>query len=1286
MLVAAIALLGLPNQEPPVQPDRRLTLIAQSSTNRLEDIAVNADETRILTHDRNYAPRLWDRKTMRLLKVLDGHTRPAFIAEFSLDGRRVLSVSASEAILWDSKFGREVDRIPYALQSMPQKGFTAEAISGDSRQFVIGSSDGDVTIVSEGAKLGANVKLFEGEVTSIQCASSAKVACAGDDQGRVAVFSLESAAPIASFETGSRILWVRIDRTGKHVVATTIDERAHLFDVEQRKLLRSFDHNMGTKGSLPLTLMASLFVGAKGDQLLVAEQSGTMRLYDVDTGKVVGALTGHTEQVREIRQSVDGTKVATYGDDEQLKIWDVTGQKELPFTRGPGSPTAGEFSVDGSAFWLGFSDGSLRRHDTKTGEYDSEAVGQTSQTYDAVVSGRWVFFEGQESWLFDALNPTAIHRLGWYIDRFTFSPNGEKALWKTPFDDEYYVCDVASGTPLMRYLNCLGARFTRDSKYLVTWHVSGDVNVWRTSDGEQEKGWTIEKDKPRLDIAVSPTEDLVASLGEEGDRLQVWNYLTGDIALDGDVPFAGPKASAFSRDGETLGIACMAGVGFWKPKTGDYIGGQELGETLTGNVVAEFSPDGKWFACAAENRLIVTEAGTGKLIFDDSSPKSINFEWSGNNRIAFAIGNKATVLDPGNKEKATTVRTAETISSLDFNDDGTRILTTDDCEGLVIWELPDEIGGEPRRLGNFVQMIHDDENSWLATDAEGRYDATDPANVSGAHYVLEWSGGLETIAVEQLKDQFFEPGLLAKILGVDPEDRRPVPALSALKLYPSLDVSVAKSGALRVSIEDRDDGGVGVLRAWVNGKQVFARNNPPGFFEVEPSTFERYFLPSNLLPEGQGNLVRFSVTNKAGDLESPPVTVDVGVPADLRPPEVKMYALFVGLNNYVGSIKDLSTPASDARELEMALRTVGNRLLPGRVQTTLLTSSAGKEDTTRTEILAWFDQVAAKATASDIVIVYFSGHGVNEIAGVQDYFFLTPEADPTSVGALTATTAAISGAEISAKLAKIAASKQVVILDTCHSGAFATQLASEKSVSGDYRRAWQAIRDATGTWMLAGSAADQKSFESTNVGHGILTYSLLEAIDRASAQGLRQTESGELFVDVERWIDYAAARVESLKNEVGVTGVQRPQVARSAGSSFDIGVMQPEQRGFIGLKAPRPIVIMGEFDQDKEDPLRIEQALTDLLKGDDSVTVWTDVTAHPRAFRLTGSYTQAEGTIKATVYLQRFGEARDRKTIAKFDIEGKSAGELVALIRVEALKQIAVNKDAANGEIKTGGG
>lgn len=248
----------------------------------------------------------------------------------------------------------------------------------------------------------------------------------------------------------------------------------------------------------------------------------------------------------------------------------------------------------------------------------------------------------------------------------------------------------------------------------------------------------------------------------------------------------------------------------------------------------------------------------------------------------------------------------------------------------------------------------------------------------------------------------------------------------------------------------------------------------------------------------------------------------------------------------------------------------------------------------------------------------------------------------------------ISGEDLEAKLRAMPANKQIVILDTCHSGAAATNLVgSDRSVSGDYQRAWDSIRQATGTWMLAGAAADQLSYESPNVDHGMLTYALLEAIDKASSDGLRPGQSGELFVDVERWLTYAANRVESLKNEVGLPGIQRPLFKRAAsGTSFDIGVLNEKDRGALGLKPPLPVVIVGPFELEQEDPETLEDALRDELGDSTKIKAWTDIAKHPNVYRVAGDYTIDGLQVKVKLYIQRFDGTQKRTTLKTLEITG----------------------------------
>ena len=94
-------------------------------------------------------------------------------------------------------------------------------------------------------------------------------------------------------------------------------------------------------------------------------------------------------------------------------------------------------------------------------------------------------------------------------------------------------------------------------------------------------------------------------------------------------------------------------------------------------------------------------------------------------------------------------------------------------------------------------------------------------------------------------------------------------------------------------------------------------------------------------------------------------------------------------------------------------------------------------------------------------------------------------------------------------------------------------------------RALERMKDRTGMYVLAGSAADAVSYEASLYGQGLLTYSLLFGIKGAA---LRNSE----FVDIMTLFQYSANKVPELAKDIG--GVQKPEIRiPHGGQSFDIG-------------------------------------------------------------------------------------------------------------------------------------
>jgi WD40 repeat protein len=513
-------------------------------------------------------------------------------------------------------------------------------------------------------------------------------------------------------------------------------------------------------------------------------------------------------------------------------------------------------------------------------------------------------------------------------------------------------------------------------------------------------------------------------------------------------------------------------------------------------------------------------------------------------------------------------------------------------------------------------LIAFDSRTWAVVDPVGRFDATEGGRVPGLH----WAVGEETIALDRLKHRYYAPGLLPRLLGLTDEALGDVERLGDVALAPDVVVDPADAGGHTVvSVRDRG-GGIGAVRVLVNGKEVVSDLRPRGASGDLELALDLSALVT-MVP-GTANEVRIEASNSAGYLTSRGAPLVYTPPGEALPPS--LYAVVAGVSDYRGTQLDLQFAAADARAFASALEIAAGALFgPDRVHITVL---ADADSPASRANLADALRATSAAQPQDVVLVFLAGHGTT---AADAYVFLTADAASADVGdPVVRGAVGVTSAEIGEWLRLSPANKQVMVLDTCASGAAVDALQGTRASTAERGRALERMRDRTGLFVLAGSASDAVSYEATQFGQGLLTWSLLSGMRGAA---LRDDQ----FVDVASWFAHAVDRVPELARSIG--GLQQPLLATPAGGhSFDIGTLDARARTTIPLAEPMPVLVRSSFQHARGhvDTARVTEAVDAAVRDAAPGRVsFVSTSGYDGAWRLAGVYRERRGQLRATAHL-----------------------------------------------------
>ena len=199
----------------------------------------------------------------------------------------------------------------------------------------------------------------------------------------------------------------------------------------------------------------------------------------------------------------------------------------------------------------------------------------------------------------------------------------------------------------------------------------------------------------------------------------------------------------------------------------------------------------------------------------------------------------------------------------------------------------------------------------------------------------------------------------------------------------------------------------------------------------------------------------------------------------------KRWALIVGIEGYQDpNINNLTYSIDDTRALYEVLVDPERGGFDAQ-HVRLLTDDApdASLQPSRRNILSSLRNWLRGTQPEDMVLFYFSGHGIADRQG-KPYLV----AVDSTINLLEDT--AVSMERVNQLLNEIRAKKQVVILDSCHSGVLLN--ARDAQPRGDIFD--PLFTSAEGRMTLASCGADEQTFEDSDKGHGVFSYYLVEGL------------------------------------------------------------------------------------------------------------------------------------------------------------------------------------------------
>jgi WD40 repeat protein len=589
----------------------------------------------------------------RLLEtgILAGHTGAVRAAQFSPDGKRVVTASVdASARIFDAVTGRSL---------LTLTGHAADvngaAFSPDGSRVVTASTDQRGRIFD--AASGQTLKILDGHTEPIWSAAfsaGGRLVITASDDRTARIWDAESGQTrtVLAGHDGP-VTGARFSQDGTRAVTASADRTARIWDVASGQTVMTLRGHAGN--------VTGAAFSPDGRLVATSSTDGTARIWNAETGQPVSELKGHTGAVLSAAFSHDGRYVVTASTDGTARVWSAeNGQALATLNADSGLMLNADFSPDDQRVVTGSSDGSARIWRVMPDGAAAVLAGHTAEAF-------WA----------------------------AFSPDGSRVVTASA-DNTGRIWDAQTGQSIAVLTGHAGwlwcAAFSPDGRRVATGSVDGTVRIWDAQSGQAVRT-LVGHGADVNSVAFSPDGRRIISASSD-NRVRIWDADSGQTisVLDGDTHAM--LSAAFSPDGRRVVTASDDPLARIKVREADT--GRTLAVINTHNdrvMSVAFSPDGgRVLSASWDLTAIISDAVTaGPLVIlrgHTGGVSSASFSPNGRRVVTGSDDYTARIWDAA---------TGETIARLDghggavwsasFSADGGRVLTASADRTARIWQL-----------------------------------------------------------------------------------------------------------------------------------------------------------------------------------------------------------------------------------------------------------------------------------------------------------------------------------------------------------------------------------------------------------------------------------------------------------------------------------------------------------------------------------------------------------------------------------------------------------------------